>query len=550
MFLKKLFKTSIFISMLVLVTLLVYTIATGYDNSISAAIKYFKYEKYQEQIKLLVTKNKFENIQAGIFIFILLLIIILKFSNTILNNIFYYLKDLRSSLVKCLNFLSYKHSIAILLLPILTIFYYAVNIPISYDEAWTYLNFSSKNIIISLTYYPAPNNHILHSVLTNFTNLIFPNFQLFSLRILNVVISLITFLLGMYAIKKHYNQNTSIASFGIFSILFMSIYYGYMSRGYALIMFFFIVSFHFVLNLIKSPTKVRDWVWLTVLSILGFFTMPSYLYAYVTLNGVLLYFNFKKNQFFINQIKFTVITIVATTILYFPIIMVNGLDSLTNNIFVAPKSREVVFSKLPEFLFQAIEDITGINAIFLLSIIIISLLMLLRNKDWFHIKIFTFFLIMPPFLLLAHSVIPFSRTFNYYGFIIVLLFCISIHRFLEKIKMNVLIISIICLQILFIFNFNNKIYNYEKYSIVAKEANSKIISENKSYLVSSELFYTYLVYSLKVEKTTNYALDYSSALHMSADTITKYNYIIIDRNIDETLNKKPIYSNDFFSVYE
>ncbi len=546
---KMLFKTSIFITVLLLVTFLTYTTATGYENSISELIKHLKYEKYQEQIKLLVTKNKFHYIQAVIFTLILALIIILKFSNTILNNIFYYLQDLSSSLVKCLNVLSYKQHLVILLLPLLTIVYYAVNLPISYDEAWTYLNFSSRNFIVSLTYYPAPNNHILHSLLTNLTTLIFPNFQLFSLRVLTVVISLMTFIIGIYSIKKHYNQNVSIALVGIFSVLFMSIYYGYMSRGYALILFFFIASFHFLLNLIKNPNNVRDWVWFTIFSILGFFTMPSYLYAFVTLNVVLLFFNFKKSVF-INQVKYSVITIIATTILYLPIIIVSGLDSLSNNKFVAPKSREVVFIKLPEFLLLTLENIAGVNAIFLLSIIIISLLLLLRNKDWFHTKLFALFLIMPPFLLITHSVIPFSRTFNYYSFIIVLLFCISIHSFLEKIKTNTLIFILICLQILFIFNFNNKIYNYEKYSIVAKEINSNIISENKSYLVNSVLFDTYLFYSLKTENITNYTVDYIPALNMSADTIYKYNYIIIDKNLDDTKKKKQIHSNEYFNIYE
>ena len=546
---KMLFKTSIFITLLILVTFLVYTTAIGYENTISELIRLFKYEKYQDQIKLLISKNKFYYTQGGIFILILALIIILKYSNTILSIVFCYLKDLRSSLLKSVNILSYKHNVATLLLPTLAIVYYAINLPISYDEAWTYLNFSSKNFIISLTYYPAPNNHILHSILTNITNFIFPTSPLFSLRLPTIIVSLMLYLIGMYSIKKHYNQNVSIASVGIFSVLFMGIYYGYMSRGYALILLFFIASFHFALNIIKNPSNVRDWVWLTIFSILGFFTMPSYLYAFATLNVVLLFSTLKKSVF-IKQVKYSVITFIATTILYLPTIIVSGLNSLTNNKFVAPKLREVVFSKLPEFLFQTLEDLAGVNAIFLLSIIIISLLLLLRNKDWFHTKLFTLFLIMPPLLLLTHSVIPFSRTFNYYGFIIVLLFCISNHNFLEKIKIKALIFIIICLQILLIYNFNNIIYNYEKYTIAAKEINSNIISDNKSYLVNSALFDAYLIYSLKTENITNYTVDYIPALNMSADTISNYNYIIIDKNLDETKKKKQIYSNEYFNIYE
>ncbi len=547
MIVKKLFKTSIFITLIVLLSLLVYSILIGYKNSISELIELFKYEKYHYRIKLL--QNKFYAIQGVIFILVLVLTIILKFSNIILHNISLYFKDLLSSFFKSIKVLYDKHNLVIILSPILTIVYYSINLPMSYDEAFTYLNFSSKNLIISLTYYPAPNNHILHSLLTNITNFIFPNFPLFSSRLPTIIVSLMIYLIGMYSIKKHFNQNVSIASVGIFSVLLMNLYYGYMSRGYALILLFFIASFHFALNIIKNQNNVRDWVWLTIFSVLGFFTMPSYLYAFATLNAILLFLTFKKSVF-INQVKYSVITFIATTILYLPTVIVSGLNSLTNNQFVAPKSREVVFSKLPEFLFQTLEHLSGVNPIFLLSIIIISLLLLFRNKDWFHTKIFTLFLIMPPFLLLTHSVIPFSRTFNYYGFIIVLLFCISIHSFLEKIKINTLIIVVIFLQILFIFNFNNKIYNIEKYSIVSKEINSKIISENKSYLVNSALFDIYLIYSLKTKNIKNYAVHEIGLRNVSADTISKYNYIIIDKNLDETKKKKQIYSNEYFNVYE
>jgi len=568
MIIKSLFKTSIFIVLLLLATFLVYTIAVGYENFVSEFIEYFKYEKYEKQIKLILTQDKFYYMQILIFILLLSLTIVLKYIDIILQRISTYFKDLTSSFYRTIDVLHDKHNVLVILLPTLTIVYYAIKMPISYDEAWTYLNFSSRNLIVSLTYYPAPNNHVLHSLLTNITNFIFPTFPLFALRLPPVIVSFMTYLIGLYSIKKHYNKNISIASVGIFSVLFMGIYYGYMSRGYALILFFFIASFHFVLNIIKNANNLRDWICFTIFSILGFFTIPSYLYAFATLNVILLFLTLKKSVF-INQVKYSIITFIATAILYLPIIVVNGLKALTNNRFVAPKPREFVFSKLPEFLFQTIEEITGLNGILLLSMIIISLLLLLKNKDWFHTKLFTLFLIMPPFLLLTHGVIPFSRTFNYYSFIVVLLFCIANRNFLEKLKIRILVLIVIFLQILLIYNFNEKIFNYEKYSIISKEINNKIISENKSYLVNSNLFGTYLLYYLKAEKITSYKEDHYYLKpenvtnytedpilqilvpNISADTISKkYNFIIIDKIVDKTKKKKPVYSNEYFNVYE
>ncbi len=42
--------------------------------------------------------------------------------------------------------------------------YWGVVQPISYDEAWTYLNFTKNGWLTSLSWYPAPNNHLFYSL--------------------------------------------------------------------------------------------------------------------------------------------------------------------------------------------------------------------------------------------------------------------------------------------------------------------------------------------------------------------------------------------------
>src|SRR5262249_30214712 len=43
----------------------------------------------------------------------------------------------------------------------------AATLPVTYDEAWTFMNFTMRPAFASVTYYPAPNNHVLFSVLSN-----------------------------------------------------------------------------------------------------------------------------------------------------------------------------------------------------------------------------------------------------------------------------------------------------------------------------------------------------------------------------------------------
>ena len=401
---KKLVKAGIIIIILMLLVLLSFSFVIGYENTVLGLIEYFKYEKYQEQITALISQTKFYYLQAGVVILIVALIIIFKFINIIITNSHFYFKDLKECFFKITHILSNPYNAAILIIPTVCIIYYAIILPISYDEAWTYLNFSSRNFFVSLSYYPAPNNHILYSLFTNLTHLLFPNFPIFSLRIYIVVTTFITFLVALYTIKKQINNHISIAIVGIMSVLFMNIYYGYMSRGYSLVLLFFIISFHFTLKIIQDSNITRNWIWFTVFSILGFFTIPSYLYPYTILNFLILLFNFKKS-ILLKQLKYSFFTALSTTILYLPAILVSGLNSITGNQFVAQKTREIVLSKLPEFLFNSISDITGFNAVYVLILIAISLMLLFKNKEWFYLKLFSIFLIFPPLLLLVHFLI-------------------------------------------------------------------------------------------------------------------------------------------------
>jgi len=76
----------------------------------------------------------------------------------------------------------------ILLIAIIYRLYYAISFPVSYDEAWTYINFTEKGLLSSISFYPSPNNHVLHSVLTNLSYYL-PFTQTVNLRLPSIIIS-------------------------------------------------------------------------------------------------------------------------------------------------------------------------------------------------------------------------------------------------------------------------------------------------------------------------------------------------------------------------
>lgn len=545
-----LFLFALLIATLLIFVCLLFTLIIGYEESLSILIDTFNYQVYSDKIKLLLSENKFRYLQIFLSIQIAFLGVLIKYYAIVYSKIVICIQDLRNSLIQLIKNLSNLYVLLILVLPLSAALYFAFSLPISGDEAYTFVNFTSRNIFVALSYYPAPNNHILHSLLTNILYHFFPSFPLLSLRLPTLITYIFTLLVSFSFLRKHYNSKIAILVTAIFPVLFMSIYYAYMSRGYQLVMLFFILSLHFSYNIKNclNNNNQRDWFWLIIFSILGFLTMPSYLYAYAIINIVLLINTNKYN--FQKQIKSIIITLIGVIILYLPTIIVSGLASLINNKYVVPISRDIVISKLPIFFINSMELMFGLSYFVPISMIFISIIMLFKNKDWFNLKLAFIFLILPPLLQISHSVLAYPRTFNYYAFIIVMLFVISIRGYIAKINTKSLIVVSICIQALFVYNFKTKIEKYEIYSLQSNLVVSEIIKDNKIYTVNSIYFDAYLLYALKTsEKVHTYKFKYYPGIKMNADTIVNSDYIIIDKNIDETKNKNTILTNDFVNVY-
>ncbi|MGB5418838.1 hypothetical protein, partial [Algibacter sp.] len=50
---------------------------------------------------------------------------------------------------------------------LLLLCFYAIYLPLSYDEAYTFLQFVDRSLFYAFCTYPAPNNHVFHSIFSN-----------------------------------------------------------------------------------------------------------------------------------------------------------------------------------------------------------------------------------------------------------------------------------------------------------------------------------------------------------------------------------------------
>jgi hypothetical protein len=438
-----------------------------------------------------------------------------------------------------------SQTLFIIIIPLASSIYFGFSLPVSYDEAWTFINFTSRSVFASLSYYPAPNNHILHSTITNFTSYIPFLSPLFKLRVSSIVVSFITMLISSHFLKKYFNTKIALIVTAIYPVLFMGLYYSYMSRGYSIVLFCFISSLYFAYNIINEENRSRYWIWFAILSITGLYTIPSYLYAFIIINIIIL---FNNSSYFKKQIITSLFVFTISGILYLPVIIVSGLDSLIGNEYVRQIPRDEIIQELPSFYSSSIESIFGFDWKIIVFLIFISLVFFVLKRDKFNLKLALIYLIMPGLLLLIHSVLPPYRTFNYYGFIITLTITLALNKLINRIQTKYLIFGLLIIQFLFVYNFNNKINTYERYSFVAKETVDEIIG-NKKYVVNSGLLDAYLIFYLKTEGYKDYKLKYYKPVKMNADTIFNVDYIILDREINKTINAKPLIKTKYYYIY-
>jgi hypothetical protein len=309
---------------------------------------------------------------------------------------------------------------AVIALQVLLFSYCAYSFPISYDEAWTYLNFTSKSVFTSASYYPAPNNHIFFSILSNISSLLPVHDPKISMRLLNICCSVLCSFLFFKLMRRFYTRRIALYTLVLLTFSYPISLYSIQARGYELVLLFSLAATYAVIAHLSAPRK--RYVWLYVIStILGFYTVPSFLYFFVSINlFVLLYAIItKRRMIFRSFVLFDSITAIITAILYAPVILISGLDAVTHNGYVKPIPLAEVMSRIPGHFSQSADWFFGVPMFGTCIFFVLWLMTLLITQKEKHPALKQFnllallLLIMPPFILLLHRVIPFERTWIY-----------------------------------------------------------------------------------------------------------------------------------------
>ena len=259
-----------------------------------------------------------------IFLFLLTYLLLVLIKN--FKIVKFYISKFISTEVLFFDKILYSKFYLLLVFPLALNLYLIITLPITYDEAWTYNNFISKGLLVSVSYYPMPNNHVLYNAISSIINLFFNSNSIYIFRLISCffyILSIYVFLkILLLRGKKFLKLNYLILSLAPLTLI--TIYQSSLARGYSLLLFLFLVCILILLSITKKD-KFYKWVCWAIFTSLCFFTNPAYFYTHLVI--CLIIFLFIQNSFK-NLVIGNALSFIFTVFLYSPIIIFQGFDFL------------------------------------------------------------------------------------------------------------------------------------------------------------------------------------------------------------------------------
>ena len=224
--------------------------------------------------------------------------------------------------------------------------------PMGHDEAYTFIAFASRGLRVTMTDYHLPNNHVFHTIL------VFIAYRLFgdspaAIRLPAFLAGALVVPASFVAAKIFFDKATGLISASILASIPVLIDYSTNARSYSLIALLFLVLV-IVAAYIKDHVNLIAWVILVVISSVGMYANPTMAYPIGVVFCWLLIcaFFYRIDPAYGNRIYLylflSVISIgLISGLLYTPIILYSGVQSLVGNNVIAGLTWSDFFESVP-----------------------------------------------------------------------------------------------------------------------------------------------------------------------------------------------------------
>lgn len=255
----------------------------------------------------------------------------------------------------------------------------------------------------TISYYMDPNNHLLFNLLNR---MVFWGAadKLFTGRIISLG-ACIALVWLLYLWLKELTQSRLIALLitVTLSVQFQVAGFAQLARGYELYLLFQWMAF--IAGYLYWKHKTTNYLlWYLLANAAGFFTIPTHLYFFITLNLVALILQLRDRKIDLLFWRYTLLSLLLTFLLYLPAILFSGLQAITANEYVS--ARDGFEIALLKNLGPIVQECFWINypnreLIYgLLGLLPLSLLFLQRGRDKTFIW-WCYLLIWPVYFVIA-----------------------------------------------------------------------------------------------------------------------------------------------------
>jgi hypothetical protein len=208
--------------------------------------------------------------------------------------------------------------------------------PMGHDETYTFMAFASRGLRFVISDYHLPNNHVFHTILVNLA------YQLFGDS--PAVIRLPAFLAGVMLIpttylvaRLFYSTIIALVSASIVASLPVLVDYSTIARGYTFLALFTLILISLA-AFIKDHKNLVGWFLFAIIAAIGLYTLPTMVYpvgmviTWLLLSGLIKDISIDYGRsFFLHLLCFSIVILLFAAVLYSPIIINSGIQSLIGN---------------------------------------------------------------------------------------------------------------------------------------------------------------------------------------------------------------------------
>ena len=222
-------------------------------------------------------------------------------------------------------------SLAVVFLMAVAIRLFFLTQPMGWDEATTVVRFSSRTLLDVISDYSMPNNHIFHTVLVHMSTGLF--------GIAPVIVRLPAFLAGLmivpvsfWLMRRLFDDNTAVLTAALTAVAPAMVEYSTQARGYTLLTLLFLIAFVNATYL-REHSSITAWIIFIISVTLGFYTIPTMLYAFGVVALWLLFAapQHRRKGLFVELTLASLAIAIGTLLLYLPVLFRSGYKRLFAN---------------------------------------------------------------------------------------------------------------------------------------------------------------------------------------------------------------------------